>query len=83
MAETCKGCGQPIRWARTTKGRRIPLDPEPTPNGNLAFDQTEEEGASFVRVVPVGARPRLYTSHFATCPAAASFRRSKKTGGTT
>lgn len=74
---TCRSCQAPIRWALTSKGRRIPLDPTPSPAGNLAFDLTEEEGASFVRVVPVGSRPTLYTSHFATCPQAAQHRRGR------
>ena len=25
----CRSCGQPIAWATTAKGHRIPLDPDP------------------------------------------------------
>ena len=25
----CKGCGQPIVWIVTTKGKKMPCDPQP------------------------------------------------------
>lgn len=71
---TCRGCDQAIRWARTSKGRRIPLDPEPSASGNLLVTTNDELAIEYVRVVPVGSHPTLYTSHFATCAKAANFR---------
>lgn len=32
---TCSSCGAPVRWARTSSGKAIPLDAEPDPAGNL------------------------------------------------
>lgn len=31
----CRSCGLPIRWAYTSSAKRIPLDPDPVPGGNL------------------------------------------------
>jgi hypothetical protein len=73
----CSSCGAPIRWAKTIKGVGIPLDPEPSPRGNVVIS---EEGAALVYNSPgaVAARyegePR-YLSHFATCPNADQHRK--------
>jgi hypothetical protein len=32
---TCSSCGAPIRWARTSSGKAIPLDADPDHGGNL------------------------------------------------
>lgn len=69
--ETCRTCKQPIRWALTTKKRRIPLDPDPHPTGNLVV----EDGVA--RVAPVGSSPAMYLSHFVTCPQAGQHRRGR------
>ena len=57
----------------TEKGKRIPLDPEPTPTGNVIL-------ADDVAIVLRHGAPRLdnedrYTTHFATCPNAAEHRK--------
>jgi len=31
----CRSCGAEIRWARTVKGKAIPLDQDPTVTGNV------------------------------------------------
>lgn len=69
----CRSCGAPITWAITDNGKRIPLDAEPAPNGNL------------ILVDGVARTPRIdddvpflqYVSHFATCPNAQQHRRSR------
>lgn len=72
----CRSCGAPIRWARTANGKAMPLDPDPSPNGNLALD-----GETVIVCGKTAAEQRrangeaLYLSHFATCPQAASHRR--------
>lgn len=73
--QTCKSCEQPIRWAVTEKGHRIPVDPEPTATGNLLLEE-RAGGAVFAVPVPQGtmARALRYASHFATCPHAAHHR---------
>ena len=77
----CEGCGAPIHWAKTIGGRgkekRMPCDVvEDRERGNMAvrngvaqvLKRGQITGAHF-------AGEPLYTSHFATCPNAAEFRR--------
>ena len=81
----CSACGAAIVWAVTAKGKRMPVDPEPVVGGNLVLElagsgaivrvQTAAEKAEAAAVGKVlGTR---YVSHFATCPAAARFRKPK------
>jgi hypothetical protein len=68
----CRSCEALIIWAETTTGKRMPLDERPSAKGNLVFvggvarAATDDDRRLH--------RP-LYTSHFATCPDAATFRR--------
>ena len=63
----CKKCQRAILLVRTkATGAWMPLDPEPTPYGNVALDSQE-------RAVVLGAGGNLageltYRPHFATCP---------------
>lgn len=76
IAQPCAGkdCGAQIVWAKTVKGKLMPVDLEPSPDGNveLAF----EDGRMVARV---HAQPilgvELRMPHHATCPNAADFRR--------
>ena len=72
---TCRSCGAPILWTKTRKGKNMPLDPKPDPEGRFVqilqddhilahFDRTRSE------------RGPHYQSHFATCPDADQHRRS-------
>lgn len=76
-ASTCRSCFANIVWAKTLKGHNIPLDPRPTPQGNLVFE------ADDVTVRPArthdlgGVR---FVSHFATCPNAGHHRRGRGAG---
>ena len=76
----CRSCGARLLWALTEKGRRIPLDRNPVPTGNIEIEETDE-GPPMSRVVPVlspGLFPTVrYKSHFATCPNAKRHRRRK------
>lgn len=69
---TCRSCEALIIWAETTNGKRMPIDERPTAKGNLVYVSGEARAATDDdrRL----KRP-LYTSHFATCPDAATFRR--------
>ena len=76
MAE-CNSCGAPIFWAKTIKGRPIPLDEQPSPRGNVVVS---EEGTALVYRDPSAIAPRYadspkYLSHFATCPNAEEHRK--------
>jgi hypothetical protein len=70
----CRACGAPMVWVRTAKGKAMPLDAEPTPDGAFVFDGDPEDR----RVTCIGEKAvysgERFTSHFATCPDAKSFR---------
>ena len=78
---TCKACGKPIVWIRTTKGKSMPCDAEP-----VAYK--EIKGGKEKIVTPNGevisctfdAKPEEmtgigYIPHWSTCPQANSFRK--------
>ena len=77
--ETCaaQDCRAEIVWALTANAKRMPVDAQPSDRGNVALRDT---GGPAPLAVVLGAdkafgRTDLRTSHFATCPAAPSFRR--------
>jgi hypothetical protein len=79
--DRCRSCKKPIIWAVTTKGRRMPLDPEPVENGNLIL-RHRMSGLPTALYLTHGADVELqpdekrYVSHFATCPYAAQHRKT-------
>jgi hypothetical protein len=83
----CRSCEASIVWCWTTKGVRIPIDPEPVPDGNVTVDAGGEliDGAR----VLVGAEPGLfdppnllhYRTHFVTCPDRDDWRNRPSHGG--
>lgn len=80
---TCRGCGAPIVWVKTTAGKSMPCDVEPvlykertgapekivTPNGEVLNCDLDVE--------PDEATGVGYISHFVTCPQAERFRKRK------
>ena len=71
-------------WALTEKGRRIPLDRNPVPDGNIEIGEPDDVGQIHARVVSgqdklsPGLFPATrYKSHFSTCPNAKRHRRRK------
>ncbi len=67
----CRSCGVPIIWTVTHKGRKMPVDAEAVPNGNIRLRQ---EGDKVIAEYPGKEHPSLleddrkrYVSHFATC----------------
>lgn len=74
--DTCRSCGAPITWARTSKGKRIPLDPDPVENGNVVV--TDDGLATVLSVERLAnvTGPR-FVSHFVTCPFARQHRRRR------
>jgi hypothetical protein len=81
MSDVCRSCHQSITWAVTQKGKRMPLDPEPTAAGNIVLTHADPPVAipqSKISVEqlraqcerdPQGGPLRLYTSHWTTCDA--------------
>lgn len=67
MSATCGSCGAPLEWAKTLRGRSIPVDPETVESGNLRV----VDGIAYFGSPGSGDR----VSHFATCPNADQHRR--------
>lgn len=68
----CKACSAPIRWAMTQKGKRMPLDLEPSEAGTWVLDG--EVANLLARPVRDAAIWPRYIPHWATCPSAPLFR---------
>lgn len=68
----CEWCttGENIVWARTEKGRRMPIEPEPNPRGNC---EIRFSGTGVPLVIVHGSPPGMfddwtpYMPHHATC----------------
>lgn len=80
-------CRQEIMWVRMAKtGKANPLDPEPSPLGNVEIlDEETARAGGWVEGTAIAHGPEdaaslraqgkeLRTSHFATCPARQAFR---------
>lgn len=70
VSAICKRCGREFLWARTNKGKPMPVDPEPREHGNLAIHR-DHLGQLRARVVtkdaPIEAWERPGMPHAATC----------------
>lgn len=76
----CKSCGKPVMWVKMDSGKPMPLDPTPTPLGNICamLDRdTGEHVGWYSRDVDKAQR---YKSHFATCPHAEKHRKGLAQG---
>jgi hypothetical protein len=90
VASYCRSCGAAVVWVVTEPaGRRMPLDAEPAPDGTVVITdrmgglawvltraELDELAAAEENTPPEGLTPR-YRSHFATCPEARQWRKSK------
>lgn len=80
----CKSCMAEIVWCVTTNGKRMPVDALPDPGGNIVLSTMDGE-LHDGDTVDVDSGPCLMdppgtirlTSHFATCPDAATFRKPR------
>lgn len=80
--QPCRSCRKPVIWVLTDASRaRMPVDPTPSPRGNLELrDDDTEEPPIIARVVPLierEGRVDLHTSHFDSCPNADAHRRRR------
>lgn len=71
-AGDCKSCHAAIDWRKTVKGKNVPLDPEPHPEGNIYID---DQGVAVY--AKAGTFPLMFRSHFVTCPNAAQHRKPR------
>jgi hypothetical protein len=75
MTATCRSCGAEIVWATTVDGKRMPLNAEPAEGGD--FDLLDTGSRLLIVRHGDGDPGPAYTSHFATCPHAETWRRSR------
>ena len=87
MSDKCRACQAEIIWIRTKNGNTMPVNAEPIwvklQTGGDTFVQMD---GTIVFGVPAGDADddpdsncvEAHTSHFATCPEAYSFRKSRK-----
>ncbi len=73
--DECESCHAPIIWAVTTRAKRMPVDFEPSGNGNISLQQVGLAPLAVVlSVAKQFGRKDLRTSHFVTCPDAKAWR---------
>lgn len=74
----CASCDREIRWVVTERGKRMPLDAEPVPDGNVELRVLDGQETAIVHAAgqrPLTAVGPFYVSHFSTCPDAGSWRK--------
>lgn len=83
--EECRAaeCRRPIIWTVTSAGKSMPVDAEPVPDGTILVEEALGQLRSRVLSGPERewswVQGRKHTSHFATCPAASTFRKPRGT----
>lgn len=84
-ATTCGSCNAPIFWGITAAGRRMPIDLDPNPDGNVHIISFADDGTPHVEIrsgaslldEPAVANSGPYMPHFAGCPNAALHRQRR------
>ncbi len=72
--QKCRSCGAAILWCKTEKGKAMPVDAEPSENGNVML---VGDVAKYVKPGETLPGIALHLSHFATCPNAAHHRKAQ------
>jgi hypothetical protein len=76
----CKGCGEAIIWCRTGRGKKMPLDAEPSSAGDFVIE-FEDTNDPLTRKLPNDAAATYtgdkYVAHWVTCPNRDDFRKRK------
>jgi len=78
----CKGCGAAIVWCRTGRGKKMPLDAEPSSAGNFVIEHEESNDPLTRRLSNDAAATYTgpkYVAHWGTCPNRDDFRQKKDT----
>lgn len=78
-------CGAPIVWARTEKGKNMPVDAEPTAAGRYRLEDRGGDQPVAVYTHPIslaqaeaaGKTVVVHSAHWATCPSERQFRRPR------
>lgn len=79
--DTCDGCGAPIIWASTNRGEKMPVDEQPSTDGNVLLRMLGGKPHAEVVRNPAKLFGKVARkSHFASCPVASQFRRPRRHG---
>ena len=80
MSSRCRSCDAEVRWVKTAAGKWMPLDVEPSAEGNVQLCMVG--GEEIATVLGAGDRAAaqleqisLYVSHFVTCPHGKQWRK--------
>lgn len=80
QTSSCRSCEAEIIWVETEKGKKMPIDADPSADGRF---ELSSDGKS-VHCHPAGVAAQLrvlgrdlYSSHFETCPDSEGWRRSR------
>jgi len=77
----CRSCKAPIIWATTTNGKRMTINAAPVDAGNIRLVYRRGDNTPIAHVVAKAERVNYgtdqawYTSHFASCPDADTWRK--------
>lgn len=63
----CRYCAQPVRWVVTTSGRKMPLDVDPTPTGNVVIMNGMARVLTADQLAQRGMPTERWIPHAATC----------------
>jgi hypothetical protein len=76
----CRSCGAEVIWAVTASGKRMPVDADPVPEGNVLLAD-DGDGTVHASVMPEAqallTEEPMRLSHFVTCPQADEHRRPR------
>jgi hypothetical protein len=84
IVTACRSCSAKILWVETEKGKRMPLDAQPSPKGTFELRTegpfTRPNGTRIESGVPLAvydpdANEERYESHFSTCPDRKTWRK--------
>jgi len=79
MKDKCRSCGADVVWTETTSGKRMPVDLEPTTEGNIILGLRHERPPVALvqtkQALELLKGELLYTSHFVTCPQSKKWRK--------
>jgi hypothetical protein len=78
VSASCRSCGAPIVWAKTPRGKAMPLDATPAADGNIVLEEDNAGAIAHVRTAAFGGVGVFHKSHFATCPNANQHRKPKE-----
>jgi hypothetical protein len=72
----CRSCAATIIWASTRGGKSMPVDADPSADGNVEVQRFPDNTvfADVLTQPPLAGGTTLRKAHFATCPDAANWR---------